>query len=211
MNYWGSFNYAPDGRQTFIVSVYEGLTGFGGQLTNALSQLPTDISVTRDPFNGSLSGCAIGSATGGCLNAALSSVNSAVFRSRGVNAAYGYRMGRYQLGVGAGYSRRKFIAAPGTVLGQANGTVDQNYFVDATFSGPIDRSTRFSTAVYADWFTSGQSRLADTRVIGANAALNKQITDRLTGNIAVGIDGVDRQVLDDEWVGQALVGLRYNF
>ena len=211
MIYQGSFNFAPDARQVFNVSVYEGLTGFGGQLTNALSQLPTDISVTRDPFNGSLSGCAIGSATGGCLNNALSSVNSAVFRSRGVNATYGHRVGRYQLGVGAGYSRRKFIAAPGTVLGQANGTVDQNYFVDATFSGPIDRSTRFSTAVYADWFTSGQSKLADTRVIGANAALNKQITDRLTGNIAVGVDGVDRKALDDEWVGQALVGLRYNF
>ena len=211
MTYWGSFNYAPDGRQTFNVSVYEGLTGFGGQLTNALSTLPTDISVTRDPFNGSLSGCAIGSATGGCLNNALSSVNSAVFRSSGVNATYGYRAGRYQLGVGAGYSRRRFIAAPGTVLAQVNGRVDQNYFVDASFAGPIDRSTRFSTTLYTDWFTSGQSRLADTRVIGANAALNKRITDRLTGNLALGIDGVDRKVLDDEWIGQALVGLRYNF
>ena len=64
MVYQGSFNFAPDARQVFNVSVYEGLTGFGGQLTNALSQLPTDISVTRDPFNGSLSGCALGSATG---------------------------------------------------------------------------------------------------------------------------------------------------
>lgn len=216
LTYWGSFNYAPDGRQTFNVSVYEGLTGFGGQLNNALATLPTDVAVTRDPFNGSISGCAYGStnggsATGGCLNNALSSVNSAVFRSNGVNATYGYHMGRYKLGVGAGYSRRRFIAAPGTVLAQANGTVDQNYFVDTTFSGPIDRGTRFSTTLYADWFTSGQTRLADTRVIGANAAVSKQITDRLTGNVAVGLDGVDRRVLDDEWVGQALVGLRYNF
>lgn len=216
MIYQGSFNFAPDARQVFNVSVYEGLTGFGGQLTNALSQLPTDISVTRNPFNGSLSGCALGggnggSASGGCLNNALSSVNSAAFRSRGVNATYGHRVGRYQLGVGAGYSRRKFIAAPGTVLGQANGTADENYFVDTSFSGPIDRSTRFSTLVYADWFTSGQSSLGDTRVIGANAALNKQITDRLTGNFALGVDGIDRKVLDDSWVGQALVGLRYNF
>ena len=210
-NYWGSFNFAPDARSVFNVSVYEGLTGFGGQLTTALSQLPTDIAVTRDPFNGSISGCAIGSTTGGCLNNALSSVNSAVFRSRGVDVVYGHRVGRMQAAIGGGYSRRSFIAAPGTVLAGANGTIDENYYVDASLSGPLDRRTRFSTALYEDWFTSTQSRLADTKVLGANAALNRNLTDRLVGNVAIELDGVDRKVLDDEWVGAALVGLRYNF
>lgn len=215
MAYWGSFNYAPDARNTFNVSVYEGLSGFGGQLTNAVSQLPTDFSVTRDPFNGSFSGCTLGStngtATGGCVNNALASVNAAVFRGSGASAVYGHAFGRTLLSLGGGYSRRKFIAAAGTVLGAANGTVDENYYVDAALSGSIDRRTRFGTQVYANWFTSGQSPLADTRTIGANTGLSRAITDRLIGNVAVEVDGVDRKVLDDSWIGSALVGLRYNF
>ena len=75
----------------------------------------------RNPFNGSLSGCvaASGSVASGqspCLSTALGSVRSSVFRSRGVMASYSVTGNRLQYGIGAGYDRRKFIAAPGTVL-----------------------------------------------------------------------------------------------
>ena len=209
--YNGSFSYVPNSRSSFNLNVYDGITGFGSRVGAAVRDLPTDFESTRNPFSGDINGCAQGAQSGGCVNGALSSLSSAVFRGRGVAANYGLNVGRWRAVIGGGYDRRSFIGARGTVLAAANGRVDENYYVNAGLSGPIDRASSFSVAVYDSWFKSGSSPLADLNSYGINAGISHQFTPRLLGTAAAGLDSINRKVAEDQLVATGLVGLRYNF
>jgi hypothetical protein len=89
---------------------------------NALRDVPTDFEAGRDPFNGNISGCGIGSTGGGCVNGALASLSSSVFRARGVNATVWHDRGPSARGDRRRLCPQVFIAARGTVLGLADGT-----------------------------------------------------------------------------------------
>ncbi|WP_226017075.1 preprotein translocase subunit YajC [Novosphingobium sp. FKTRR1] len=209
--YYGSFSYAPNERSNLGISVYDGISGFGSSLNNAVKQLPTDFETTRNPFSGDINGCANGSSGGGCVNGALGSLSSSVFRGRGVNATYAHRIGRMQAGIGAGYARRKFIGAAGTVLAVANGTVDENYYVSAGLSGPIDRRSSFSVGAYDSWYKNGRSTLADVNSYGVTGSYSRELAERLHGTAAVGLQGISRKATPDELVLTGLVGLHYSF
>lgn len=209
--YYGSFSYAPNERSNLGVSVYDGISGFGSSLNGAVRQLPTDFEASRNPFSGDLTGCASGASGGGCVNGALGSLSSAVFRGRGVNVSYSHRVGRLQAGIGAGYARRKFIGAAGTVLAVANGTVDENYYVSAGLTGPIDRKSSFSVGAYDSWYKNGRSSLADVTSYGLSASYSRELAERLHGTTAVGLQGISRQATPDELFLTGLVGLRYTF
>lgn len=207
--YFGSFAYAPNTRSSLNVSVYDGISGFGSSLGKALQQVPTDFTPGSSLGGGGLSGCGIGTTGGSCVNGALSSVSSSVFRARGVNATYGFAMGHLRLGVGAGYVRRRFIAATGTVLAQANGTVDESLYLDAGVSGPLGRDASFSVAVYDAWYNSGTSLLGKSNAYGAYASYFRRLADRLTGSASVGIDGVSRNLAADQLNVTGQLALRY--
>ncbi len=214
--YYGSFAYAPNNRTSMNVSVYDTISGFGGQLNTALANMPTQFQAVRNPFNGNLNTCvaadgAVGSGQSPCIGSALASVRSSVFRSRGVMASYNHSGDRIQYGIGGGYDRRKFIGAPGTVLAAANGVIDENYWLSAYLSGRIDRASSFSTNVYANWYQPGDAAIGDMRGVGATAAYYRSITSHLSATAAVGLDGVSREQLDDIWSTQAMVGVRYSF
>ena len=215
--YFGSFAYAPNSRTTLNVSVYDGISGFGGRLNQALADLPTQFDGLRNPLTGGLSTCVAGTTTsqgnsgGGCLNGALGSVRSATFRGRGVMASLGIQGNNLQYGVGAGYDRHTFIAAPGTVLALANGVIDENYWVAAYLNGRIDRNSSFGTNVWANWYQSGDALAGNSSSIGATAAYYRTLTGNLTATAAVGVNGVNREVLQDIWTASGLVGLRYSF
>ena len=216
MTYYGSFAYAPSARTSLNISVYDTVSGFGGQLNNALANLPTQFQTQRNPFSGNVGGCvqaegSVAAGQGTCLNSALGGVRSAVFRSRGVSGSVAINAGRLSYGVAAGYDQRKFIAAPGTALAAANGVIDENVWLAAFLSGRIDRNSSFSTNAYANWYQSGDPLLGDTRGLGATAAYYRNITSKLSATAAVGVDGVTRENLVDIWSAQALVGVRYSF
>ena len=174
--------------------------------------LPAEFTVNRNPFSGDISGCVASLDQGNCLNGAVGSVQSATFRARGIAASYSRKFGRMSAGIGAGYDRRKFIAAPGTVLGAANGLVDENIWLAAYLNGQIDRNSSYSVNAYANWFQSGASSDGDASALGASLAYYRNLTDRLSATAAVGIDGINRSdPLEDQWSASALVGLRYNF
>ena len=215
--YFGSFAYAPNSRTTLNVSVYDGISGFGGRLNQALAELPTQFEGIRNPLTGGLSTCvagvpsATGNSGGGCLTGALGSVRSAVFRGRGVMASLGLTGTHLQYGLGAGYDRHSFIAAPGTVLALANGVIDENYWVAAYLNGRIDRNSSFGTNLWANWYQSGDALAGNTSAIGATAAYYRTLTGNLTATAAVGINGVNREALPDIWTASGLLGLRYSF
>lgn len=55
--YYGSFSWQASRRSSVNVSVYDSMSGFGGQLNRSLVSLPTDFEAIRDPVSGELNGC----------------------------------------------------------------------------------------------------------------------------------------------------------
>ncbi|MEO6152283.1 MAG: preprotein translocase subunit YajC [Croceibacterium sp.] len=212
---WGSLAYAPDSRTSLNVAVYDNLTSFGGLVTDTLAALPASFEAFRNPITGEIGGCVAntGAQLGGrdCIAGALSSVRSAVFRSRGVAASYSHEIGRMQLGLGAGYDRRKFIAASGTVLASVNGLVDETIWVAAYANTRLDRQSTVSANAYANWFNGGFALDGDTMGYSASLAYNRTFLDHLSGTAAVGLDGITRDDLPDFTTASALLGLRYSF
>ena len=208
---YGSFAYAPDARSSFNVSVYDNVSGFGGTVRHALEDLSTDFETSRNPLTGDLNGCVITRANGSCLNSALSSVAAATFRARGISASYNLTLGRINAGIGAGYDRRRFIAARGTVLALANGVIDENYYISGYLGARLDERSSANANIYANRFQSGLSIAGDATALGANASYFRHLTDRLSATAAVGIDGIEREdPFIDQWGASALVGLRYS-
>ncbi len=209
--YYGSFAWAPDVRTSVNLSVYGGITGFGGQLTNALGALPTDFAAIRNPVTGDLQGC-VGSVEGAnCLTGVLGSVRSAVFRGRGVQLSVSRQIGRITGGFGAGYDRRKFIGAPETVLAAANGAVDENYWIASYLSGQLGPRDSFTVNSHVQWISSGFVGAGDATVLGAAAAYRRYLVEGLSANAAVSVDRFDSDAGEDLATAAALLGLRYDF
>ena len=212
LTYYGSFAWAASSRSSVNVSVYDGVTGFGGQLTNALANLPTEFAANRDAITGDINGCVASLQGGNCLTGVLGSVRSAVFRGRGVAASYSRAFGRMSSGLGVGYDRRKFIAAPGTVLAAANGVIDESYWAAAYLSGQIDARSSFNLNAYANWLQSGFANAGDATVVGASAAYRRYLVEGLSANAALGVNHLDSSAANaDLTTASALLGLRYDF
>jgi hypothetical protein len=210
-SYFGSFAWAPSRRQSVNIAVYDNVAGFGGQVNSALAKLPTQFQAIRNPLTGDVTGCVASLEQGSCLGGALGSLRSSTFRARGVAATYGLDLGRITAGIGAGYDRRTFFAAPGTILAAANGVVDENYWLMAYLDAQIDQRSNLSTNVYANWFQSGFAGSGDASALGATVAYRRSLTNRLSGTVALGIDGINRQFEEDVWTASALAGVRYSF
>lgn len=210
--YYGSLSYAPTSRSSVSVNVYDAISGFGNQLTTALANLPTDFTANRNALTGDLNGCVASLDGNNCLTGALGSVRSAAFRSRGVAASYSMQLGRLSGGIGAGYDRRKFVAAPGTVLAAANGVDDESYYLAAYLSGQVGQSGSFSANAYANWLNSGFANAGDVFATGGSAAYTRRIFSGLSARAAVALDNLDSELAsEDLTAASALLGLRYDF
>ena len=210
-SYYGSFAYAPTARSTINVSVYDSIAGFGGRLKQALIALPTEFQAIRNPLSGDVTGCVDSQEGGSCLNNALSSVRSSAFRARGVMATYGHNFGRISAGFGGGYDRRRFIGAPGTVLASMNGVVEQNYWLNAYLNGKLGEQSLFTTQANINWFQSNDPAGVDGYAMQATAAYSRLLTNHLSASAALGVDGISRETLPDQWSASAMVGVRYTF
>lgn len=210
--FYGTLSYAPNSRSSLNVSVYDNVAGFGGMVTRMLDHLPTEFTAARNPLTGDIGLCVASLDSGACLGGALGAIRSSTFRARGVAASYAYGNGRTSFGIGAGYDRRKFIAAEDTVLASANGLSDESIWLMAYINSRIDERSSWSASAYANWFQSGFDLAGDTTAFGASAAYHRELLRRLTATAAVSIDTVSREeFLEDLWTAAALLGLRYSF
>jgi len=210
--FYGSFSWRPSSRSSLQFGVYDGIQGFGGRLNNSLAALPTDFTVSRDPVTGELTGCVSSIDGSGCLDGLLGSLRSSVFRGRGVVGSYSRQIGRMTASIGAGYDRRTFIGAPGTVLELADGLVDESYYVTAGLSGPVGQRGRFSVNSYANRFESGTAGAEDVTAIGGSASYSEEVIRNLSARAAVAISMLDSDIAPDNFTtASALLGLRYDF
>ncbi|QFT78028.1 preprotein translocase subunit YajC [Erythrobacter sp. THAF29] len=208
--YYGSFSYTPNARSALNISVYDGVTGFGGRLNNALAGLGTDFEAFRNPVTGDFGGLISGE-DGAGLVTALGSVRSAAFRGQGVNASYQRRIGRLNAAIGAGYDRRKFIGAEGTVLEAVDGLVDESYYIAGSLSRDLGRSAALAANAYVTWFDSATDG-GDATAYGASAAYRRSLTDKLSARAAVALDFIESEFSPEDFAtATALLGLRYDF
>jgi hypothetical protein len=210
--YYGTFAWQPSSRSSLNLSVYDGISGFGGQLNRALVALPTDFAAVRNPLTGDIDGCVASLEGGNCLTGVLGSVRSAVFRGRGASLSFSEQVGRLTAGVGIGYDRRKFIGAPGTILASANGVIDQNYWFASYVSGQLGPQDSFTINSHAQLLKSGFTGAGDATVLGASAAYRRYLLQGLSANAAVSVDALDSDVAGQDFTtAAALLGLRYDF
>jgi hypothetical protein len=209
--YYGNFSYAPSQRSVFAVAAYDGVSGFGGVINNALAGLDSDFQAIRNPVTGDFGGLVNGT-QGQALIGTIGSARSAAFRGRGVRASYQRTMGRTTAALGAGYDRRTFIAAAGTVLAPLDGLTDESYYITGGLTRQIGQSANITTNAYVNWFDGAGGSNNDVTAIGASAAYNQSITQRLTGRAAIAVDYLDSEFTAQDFaIATALVGLRYNF
>lgn len=212
ISYNGTFSYAPSSRGSLNVAVYDNVAGFGGQVNRMLTSLPVGFEAVRNPFSGDIGGCVAALEAGSCLSGNLGSVRSNAFRARGVAASYAMQLGHLNAGIGGGYDRRKFIAAPGTVLASAAGLIDENYWLAAYLNARLNQAASIDANVYANWIESGGALAGDTRGWGATAAYNHAVTSHLSATAALGVEGLSEvEMPDDTWSASALLGMRYSF
>lgn len=210
--YYGSFAWAPNSYSQLNISAYDGVSGFGGVLTNSLGALPTEFEALRNSLTGDFNGCVVGEEQSNCVGGVFGSVRSAVFRGRGVQANYSRRLGRFTASVAAGWDRRKFIAAPGTVLEAANGVTDENYYITSSLSGQLGRNAGFTVGSYINWFESGFDNGGDLVGMGAYGSYNRSITPKLSARAAVALDYLESDISSEDLAAaSALLGLRYSF
>jgi hypothetical protein len=211
MTYHGAFTYAPDSRTSMAVAVYDNVTSFGGVMVDQISGLPAQFDAFRNPISGQIGGCVASLEGGGCFAGALGTVNSAVFRSRGGAASVSVDLGRTQLGVGAGYDRRTFIAAAGTAIGALDGLVDDHAWYALYANTQLDARSVLSADANVSWFQSELDPGGD--ILGYSAALSyrRNLIRGLSASAAIGLDGISRENLDDFLSASALLGLRYSF
>lgn len=208
--YYGTFTYTPNQRSAFTVQAYDGVSGFGGVLNNALAGLDSDFEAIRNPVTGDFGGLVTGT-QGQAIVGALGSVRSAAFRGRGVRASYERNFGRTTAAIGGGYDRRTFIAAAGTALAPLNGITDESYYLVAGLTRNIGPNASVITNAYVNWF-DGAGDVNDLIAAGVSAAYNQSITRRLTGRAAISVDYADNQFTAQDFaVATGLVGLRYDF
>ncbi|MHA7818472.1 MAG: porin family protein [Erythrobacter sp.] len=212
--YYGSFTYVPNARSALGVSVYDGVSGFGGVLNNSLASLGSDFSALRNPVTGDFGGLVTGGADGefgsGLINS-LGSVRSAAFRGRGINASYTHQIGRLTAALGAGYDRRTFIAAAGTALEAADGLRDESYYVTGALTRRLGQRANIQTNAYINWFEAGNAN-GDLTAMGVSAAYNRSLTDRLSARAALAVDYFDSDFTAEDFAtATALLGLRYDF
>jgi hypothetical protein len=209
--YIGSFSYTPNERMGVSVSVYDMVQGFGGQLGNALSNLPTAFNSNRNPLTGDLNSCVFGAAGGFCLNNALRTASSATFRSRGVQASIAESNGPWSSGLAIGYDRRKFLAAALGGQGQISGLIEENYYLSGYLGRELDRRSSIETNVYASFNDPGQAGAPDSYGFGSNIAYYRNIWRGLSATAAVGIDTFKVEDFEQDVSASALLGLRYSF
>ncbi len=208
--FFGNFSYAPDSRSAFNVNVYDGLTSFGGALSNSLSGLSTDFSASRNALTGDFTGVVTGGEGAAGLGL-LGSIRSSAFRGRGGSISYQRQLGRLTAAIAGGYDRRSFIGAEGTVLAALDGQTDESYFVTGSLNSEIGRSGSFATNAYVNWFTN-EANNSDLTAYGASAAYNRAVTQRLSARAALAVDYFESDFSAEDFAAaSALVGLRYDF
>lgn len=209
----GQAHYQASRDVVFQAAVYDGIQTFGRQLRNGLSSLPTDFVETRDAFAQQFNGCVFsagGTSPGGCLNDALQSVQTAVYRARGIDAIMSYRRGRSTLGFGLGYTSRRLFApdgAPGLIV---SGAQDDSYYGHIFLGRAFGPNSGLNVNGFVNYYVSRLAGAEDVVSLGTTASYYRNF-GRLGTTASVGLYHFQVGDLSSALSAQAMIAARYQF
>lgn len=209
----GSFNYRLTSSSAVQVGVYNVVDSFGRSLGRNLGALPTNFVVPRSPFTGAGGGCVFSNdpraGAGGCFDDSLQSVTSANFRSRGIFALYSAGRGPVRIGLGGGYTQRRYLVpAAFTAL---YGTKDESWFGQANMGLQLTPRTSWENFLQVDYFRPSGPLAGDVISGSVVTALYHNFTGHWYGTAAAGLYAYDTEAFDTNVTGQLLLGMRYQF
>ena len=211
--YLGSLSYQTSARSGLQVGVYDSVQSFGRGLNKALASLPTRFATTTDPFGDQFGGCVFGTTganAGGCLNPSLGAISTANYRARGIDGVFSTVAGPYTLGIGGGYSNRRYLL-PALAIGTPLVNVtDELYYAQVFASRALGPRSSIAANAYVDYFDSGIGDAPDVLGLGATTSYSYSF-GRLGATASLGVFSSDQEGFDSDVAGQALVGMRYSF
>lgn len=210
MHYVGTFNWQTGPGGSFQIAYFDTIDSFGRGLNNSLSTLPFAFDAMRNPFTGDLTGCLSGESGVDCLNDALAGITAANYRRRGVQAQYSLSQGRWNWGVGLGWSQRKFLAPDTGVLAVVNGLKDDYYYGTGFVGVRLDAASSLTGTVYGNYMDSGMGGV-NVSNYGAWVTYARQYGRRLTGHASVGLDALDATDVEQIISLLGRIGVRYQF
>lgn len=214
MSYTGSFSYQMNPATAFGVVVYDEIQTFGQQLNDNLALLPTNFATVSNPLAPQFGGCVFGNggSAGGCLNPAFQSINSSVFRTRGVTAVMSRHRGPWSMGVGLGYAQRKYETPVITgVTFNLNGVRDESWFGQGQLAYEIDERSRIDAQIFASLYDSGILNAPNVLSTGLTSSYRRTFGRRLSGLAAVGLYSNKVGGQEGDLNASALLGMRYSF
>jgi hypothetical protein len=213
-SFTGSFNYQMSRTTAFGVVVYDQLQTFGQLLNDNLALLPTSFTADNNALNPQFGGCVFGSGggAGGCLNPAFQSINSSVFRTRGVTGVMSYERGPWNAGIGLGYAQRtyKTPVVPGSSF-TLNGVRDESWFVQGQLGYQIDPASTIDASVFASLYDSGILGAANVLSTGATGSYQHVFGRRVSGIASVGLFSNRIDGFEGDLTASALLGMRVSF
>lgn len=215
MSYTGSLSYQMNQATAFGVVVYDDLQTFGQQLNDNLALLPTNFATVDNPLAPQFGGCVFGGGSGnagGCLNPAFQSINSSVFRTRGVTAIMSRHRGPWSMGVGLGYAQRKYqTPIVGGATFNLNGVRDESWFGQGQIAYQIDDRSEVDAQIFASLYDSGILNAPNVLSTGATGSYRRTFGRRLSGLAAVGLYSNKVDGFEGILSASALLGMRYSF
>lgn len=204
----GSWQFSPSAG--FALSIYDGVESFGRQMNDTLSRIPTSYNVANGGLGNNYGGCVYGQNGngGGCFNSAFSSIQSANFRSRGIQAMLSGGRGRSSWGIGAGYQRNKFLMPDYAGL-PIDRTVDQLWYIQGNQSYSFNDRSSLAVSGYASWYDNGLAGAPTVFGLGTDVGYSYNISRNFSARASGGVYYSDASQYGDSVIGTALIALRY--
>jgi hypothetical protein len=217
MSYTGSVSWAASEHSSLQLGVYNQVETFGGQLNRATKSIPNGFNRNATGRGQQFGGCTFSqggdgkSPGGGCLNSALGSINTGVFRTRGASLQWAAESGRMSYGLGAGYSQRKFLSGniPGTFA--ITGTQDEEAFVQGDVGYALDARSNIDFGAYGNYFNSGIDGAPDVINAGVTGSYQRELGRHLSAHAALGLYSFHVDGDTGDLNMNAQVGVRYSF
>lgn len=200
-------NYAVNAQ------IYDTVGTFGQLTIDNLSNLPDDFDINRNPLTGGLGGCAFGRdpGTGVCFDQALQTISSSTFRNRGASILFSGERGPWNLGLGAGYSHRRYFRPVSGDLGSISPRTDQSFTLNGSIGRSLSRTSSVDFDAYAGWFDSDVPAFDPVFSSGITGSYHRSfLFERLRLNAALGLYTSDSDRFNST-VASGLLGLRYSF
>jgi uncharacterized protein (PEP-CTERM system associated) len=214
--YLGTLRYEMSPDYALNAVVYDSVTSFGRSIIQDINGLPVKFKNNNRGLVGGfggVGGCVFGAkpGTGSCMDDAFMSVASEDFRVRGGNLILSGSRGAWDLAVGLGYARRKYLAAVGVGFFPIDGVHEESVTLDASIGRDLTATSGIDFDAYAAWYDSGIAGDDTIFSSGITATYYRSfLMERLQAEASLGLYTTDSGSTDSVFA-TGLVGLSYTF